>query len=252
MSISHSLERSLNEMFSVSNSFYYPLVQEAPSEVNNKLFSRFLNIEIPTGGECFIPKLQYRELCNKLLDWLDSNPEAPLKVSYPLFVGGTEEKKTGDSVIQSINRCNKLMRLSHIVTTKERDYYGGNGLIFTDRWNPIFMIGFIINIDKENRKITFKHPICYVSPRVFIEKDILSKTMIKKIIPHISSRGALSPTWITGNYHYRISSEIIPFLGVPVVVKYLENYFQTPVQPSNPNTFNEDIWEFLKENEEQV
>lgn len=247
MTLSYALESSLrSHIFSEEACGYTPNLIPVNYE-NNTVFSKFLEIVLPYDGECFIPVMGLSDTLGYIHQWLESvSPTQPVKISYPLFIGGADTKKTGDSIIQSINRCPKSLRLTNIKTSKGLDYYGGQGLIFDEHWSPLMLCGFLINIDRINRHINIINPICYVTPKVFENNDILSKTIIKKVIPFISMKRVSVPEVLryNGTCAYNSSS----FINIPVIVKSVDNYFSSPSSPTEIEGLDNSIWNFLSEN----
>ena len=248
MTISYTLQNSLrNETFTEEGSRWYNNASIAPNYQNNAVFSRFLEIVIPYDGECFIPVLGLSNTINYIQQWFDrAHPTQPVKFSYPLYVGGSETKRTADSIIQSINRCPSNLRLSNIKTSKGLDYYGGQGLIFDEHWNPLMLCGFIVNIDRINKHITVVRPVCYISPVVFESNDILSKAIVKKVIPYISMQGVSVPSILRTSSYLTVNST--RFGNVPVTIESINNYFISPASPTIIEGLDDSIWDFLSEN----
>ena len=248
MTISYALQNSLwNETFAEGESRWYNNASIAPNYQNNAVFSRFLEVVIPYDGECFIPVLGLSNTINYIQQWFDrAHPTQPVKLSYPLYVGGSETKRTADSIIQSINRCPSNLRLSNIKTSKGLDYYGGQGLIFDEHWNPLMLCGFIINIDRINKHITVMKPVCYISPVVFESNDILSKAIVKKVIPYISMQGVSVPSILRTSSYLIVDST--RFRNVPVTIESINDYFISPASPTIIEGLDDSIWDFLSEN----
>lgn len=248
MTISYALEDSLrNRTFSEGGDRWYNNAQTAPNYQNNAVFSRFLEVVLPYDGECFIPVLGLSNTISYIQQWFDSvHPTQPVKLSYPLYVGGSETRRTADSIIQSINRCPSNLRLSKITTSKGLDYYGGQGLIFDEHWNPLMLCGFIINIDRINRHITVVRPVCYISPVVFESNDILSKAIVKKVIPYISMQGVSVPSILRSSSYLTFDST--RFRNVPVTIEFINDYFISPVSPTVIEGLDGSIWDFLLKN----
>lgn len=248
MTISYALEGSLrNETFSEGGGRGYTHAQITPNYENNAVFSRFLEVVLPYDGECFIPVLGLSDTISYIQQWFDSvHPTQPVKLSYPLYVGGSETRRTADSIIQSINRCPSNLRLSKITTSKGLDYYGGQGLVFDEHWAPLMLCGFIINIDRINRHITVVRPVCYISPVVFERNDILSKAIVKKVIPYISTQSVSVPSIFRGSSYLTFDSN--RFRNVPVTIEFLNDYFTSPASPTIIEGLDDSIWDFLSEN----
>ena len=252
--ISYALESSLrNNTFAEGENNWYPPASIAVNYQNNTVFSKFFEVIIPYNGECFIPVLGLSDTLSRIQDWLDTiDPAQFIKFSYPLYVGGEETRKTADSIIQSINRCSRSRRLAHIKTYKGLDYYGGQGLIFDELWNLFMVCGFIINVDGINKAMSFVRPVCYVSPTVFVNGDILSKAIIRKVIPYISLHGISVP------YRDRILFNTSEFKNVTVTIAPIKGFIVSPTKPGTtksldgkPDTIenlDDSIWEFLRKN----
>lgn len=241
---SYALEFSLrNNTFAEGENHWYNPAPLAINYKNNTVFSKFFEVIIPYNGECFIPVLGLSDTISRIHDWLDSiDPAQSIKLSYPLYVGGEETKKTADSIIQSINRCSRDRRLAHIETCKGLDYYGGQGLIFDELWNPFMVCGFIINVDGINKTMSVVRPVCYVSPTVFVNGDILSKAIIKKIIPYISLHGISVPA------RNRALFNTTEFRNVSVTIAPIKGFIVSPTKPDTIENLDNSIWEFLRKN----
>lgn len=248
MTISYALENSLrSETFAEGGDRWYSHASVAPNYENNAVFSKFLEVVLPYDGECFIPVLGLSNTISYIQQWFDSvHPTQPVKLSYPLYVGGSETRRTADSIIQSINRCPSNLRLTNIKTSKGLDYYGGQGLIFDEHWTPLMLCGFIINIDRINRHITIVRPVCYISPVVLGSNDILSKAIVKKVIPYVSMQGVSVPSVFRGSSYLTFSSD--RFRNVPVTIEFINDYFTSPAKPNIIDGLDDHIWNFLLEN----
>lgn len=252
---SYALESSLrNNTFAEGEDNWYQPASIAVNHQNNTVFSKFFEVTVPYNGECFIPILGLSNTLSCIQDWFASVAPAQFtKFSYPLYVGGEETRKTADSIIQSINRCSRGRRLAHIKTCKGLDYYGGQGLIFDELWNPFMVCGFIINVDGINRTMSVVRPVCYVSPTVFLNGDILSRAIIKKVIPYISLHGISVP--YRGRIPFNNTNE---FRNVSVTIAPIKGFIVSPTKPGTiksldrePDTIenlDNSIWEFLRKN----
>lgn len=242
---SYALESSLrNNTFAEGENNWYQPASIAVNYQNNTVFSKFFEVIIPYNGECFIPILGLSDTLSRIQDWLDTiDPTQFIRFSYPLYVGGEETRKTADSIIQSINRCSRGRRLAHIKTCKGLDYYGGQGLIFDELWNPFMVCGFIINVDGINKTVSVVRPVCYISPTVFVNGDILSKAIIKKVVPYISLHGISVPN--IGRLPFNNTNE---FRNVTVTIAPIKGFIVSPTKPGTIKNLDSSIWEFLRKN----
>lgn len=248
MTISYALETSLrNEMFSGNGATLYDIITTLPSYQNNTAFSGFLEVVLPCNGECFIPVLCLQDTIRYIQHWFGlTHPMQSVKLSYPLYAGRRGTKRTADSIIRSINRCPSNLRLTNIKTSKGLGYYGGNGIIFDEHWTPLMLCGFIINIDRTDRCITVVKPVCYVSPIVFEKNDILSKAIVKKVIPYLSMNGIAAPHVFESFNCLSFNYDILR--NVPITIKFLNDYFTFPAHPDVIESLDDSIWDFLQEN----
>lgn len=225
-------------------------VADFPRYENNKLFTRFLNVDLSLNKDCFIPTVGFINTLKNIYKLVDSEMPLPnIKVSYPLCVGGVETRKTADSIIQSINNCSSMLRLRNIKTSKGLDYYGGQGIIFDENWNPMMLCGFIINIDTTNKCVNIVNPICYISPDVFDSNDILSKAIIKKIIPYLGSESISMQSTLRESYFVNCDNY---YDNIPIRIERIDKFFTCPCSPGNAETLNCQIWEFLERNKESL
>lgn len=249
MNLSYSLAYSLSsETFTEAPSSYVN-PDKIPTYAKNNRFPRFLEVTVQYDRECFIPVLGL----DATLDAIDTaigedSDNRPIKISYPLYVTDKyQNKRTADSIIQTINKTPVTWRLSEIITSKGLHYYGGQGLIFDEDWNLMMMCGYLIYIDRTNNIINIVRPECYISPDVFTENDILSKAVIKKVIPYISSHSINIPFTIQAHsavIHDRASF----FKGASVIIEPLKKWIYTTQSPYNIERLDEDIWRLLNEN----
>lgn len=249
MNLSYALEYSLSsEIFAEAPDAYVDR-RRVSKYADNTRFPRFLEVTIQYDTDCFIPVVGLSNTLKCINDVLidEDSDDRPIKISYPLYVTDTYvNKRTSDSIIQFISKVSRTHRLREIVTSKGLRYYGGQGLIFDKDWNLMMMCGYVINIDRANVAINVKRHECHVSPDVFNKNDILSKTIIKKIIPYISShRLHISSSIINSDALYNSS---ISVSGAPVIIEPLKKWVYTTQSPYNIDRLDDDIWSFLNEN----
>ena len=73
----------------------------------------------------------------------------------------------------------------HINTSKGYGYNGTKGIILDDDYMPLMI--FCISYDIIGQSLKEKGPIVFISPRVFNNTDIVSKYIVKSVIPNITS-----------------------------------------------------------------
>lgn len=264
MTISYSLEDSLSKLFLETDN-WGGRVLGSPyvTYEDHTVFSRFFEITLPYEGDCFIPVVGFARTLAFLSAEIvkTDNSKDPIKISYPLYIGSEQTSKTVDSIFKGFIRCDRSTRLINIKTSKGLDYYGGQGLIFDNSWNPIMMCGFNININRADKCIKFLKPVCFISPDVFTNNDLISKAIAKKIIYYLSVNKLCIPTALI---HLRsiasaniadstITFDNYAFDNALVVIKNLKEYFIKPTDVKlDSETLDTSIWEFLYNNIDEL
>lgn len=247
MTLPYSLEEALSTGLFSRRGFYVPQRRELPNYENHGVYHRFLEIVAEPTEEFFIPAMGIETTMNFIIEHLHDTE--PIRVSYPLYVRGYEERKTANAILQAIAKCSGESRLEEIRTSKGLDYYGGSGLIFDEDWNPLMICGFMARIiDRDRLKI--EKPICYVSPEVFQNSDLISKAIVKKVIPYLSN----NPLSIRVPSMFDQSGTVMydqeDFTHVEVIIRHLNNLFVVPENPLRLGSAPSDdsIWQFLSDN----
>lgn len=209
---------------------------------DNSPLGTFLNIEVPESGQFFIPNIEISKTLS-LLSLGESH------IAYPLYYKNQISKRTASAIIKALWECSRVSRLIKCKTAKEI-YYGGPGMIFNSQLKPLLMCGYIMN--KNSEGISLVKPICYVDCTVFSNKDLLSKAIIKDIIPCISTQNM----YISSAFSELINN--IPqdwFDGpnylnkVEVIIKDLSNMVFKPRTPElEKNELNSSLWECVQNN----
>lgn len=158
-----------------------------------------------TIGKVFVPNICMNKVLGNLADCDNTALVIPAVNNAPLIV-----KKTCDSIFAY---CGSLRSLILIDTTKGYKYYGGQGIILDETFKPLIIFGKELDIFEDtfsprtNRHIILNNT-CIISPSVFEREDIVSKGIVKKIIPYLSG--------ITTDLKIRIviSNEIDSFVHV--------------------------------------
>lgn len=249
MNISESLSRELEYHLFSENASNYRNTHVVEYYQDHNVFKKFMEIKVSDGNN-FIPVIGMKSMLKYIDLWLQGLLKTPIdsiNFSIPLYVLGSEEKKTGEAIFKAINGCSISNRLTKVCNPTGLGYYGGNGLIFDKQWDPLMVCGYIVNIDKEHKKYCINSAKCYVSPEVFTNNDVLSKFIIKKVIPYITTYGICTPlkdTW----------ASCANFSSVETVIcKSLYKFFLSPTIPNYTELdVDEDIWKFLEANKEEV
>lgn len=171
------------------------------------------------------------------------------EIVVPLIWGDTVLKKSADSILCQLfarrvfRGANKIQR---ITTTKECVYYGGPGIILKEERGiirPLLLYTFTI---QEIRRASYNGTPSIVqgprviglnlrvAPSVFSEGDIVSKCIVKKLIP------ALLKPLDGAELPLSTFQEQEKTLTPRVIVEDLSNWILQPVKPKM-SSFNHDL-----------
>lgn len=90
--------------------------------------------------------------------------------------------KTANTIINNIlNRSNIIK----VTSVSNETYYGCHGLITDNTFNPMLMCCYKAHYNNVDNKIYPDYPICYINKNIFGYDDLVSKAIIKKIIPFL-------------------------------------------------------------------
>lgn len=88
----------------------------------------------------------------------------------------------------------KAFRLGHPyqLTTwkiKDKTYFLNKSIVIDESLNVLYMPAFVADIVEANGKKVLKinHPVCYISPKVYAVKDVVTKIILQKIIPYFAT-----------------------------------------------------------------
>lgn len=103
-----------------------------------------------------------------------------------LLLTEIKSKRTVSTCLKCINELS-IGRIAEIVTSKGERYYGARGLILDHNREPLLM-GVIQRRLSTLSEYTHTHyiPKVYISPKVFSNKDMISKAIVKHLIPQLA------------------------------------------------------------------
>lgn len=152
----------------------------------------------------------------------ESSPiEGPIsdKLVFPLvpYGGPFVKKRTADPLIGYLLK-DVVVRgstIKAVETSTGEKYYGGSGFILDKEYTPLVIFGaeFIFT----EYKGTMESPVCIINPIVFQREDIVSKYIVKKLIPCISDYnvGSVSVSWQNDKMKLMITPDISKFVEKP-------------------------------------
>lgn len=167
------------------------------------------------------------------------------QIAMPLYYGNTVIKNTSDAIIKYFFRETSVGddRLSKVITRKGEVYYGGNGMIFNQRMNPLVL--YTVTVTEITPTSTMYRPMrmretisalnVRVSPQVLLKDDMLKKSILSKAIPSLVSK-----RFIRGG-STALSKPVTP----KVIIEDLSEWIKRPAKVGSPQTFKEDMQKFL-------
>lgn len=234
MRLSNSLIASLDFMFRTSTVYGQSINSRVVSFTDNNIFNISLVVPIQTNCNIFIPLIATNSIHSK---------DITETIIFPLYINGNVQKRTSDAILKTVF-CANERRLVKISTPKGDVFYSGKGVLLDSAFNPLMIWGYKTFIeDKKEGLLRYNTtPIgyqCYISPRVFTNEDLVSKAIIKKVIPYISSEVIYSYGNSTFN---RISGSVV------ITIQDIDYMIVRPETPVNFDTIDDDIWSAIRDN----
>mgnify|MGYP004559048197 CR=1 FL=1 len=142
--------------------------------------------------------------------------------------GSRIKYKTANSIISNILDKNHIIKIQ---SSSDETYYGCRGLIMDNLFNPMMMCCYKAHYNYDENKIYYDYPICYINKNIFTYEDLVSKAIIKKIIPFLCT--------FTVNDDFCISNK--PTI---IINDKLDNF----IHKTKGNVFNSNIlWDKLND-----
>lgn len=223
---------------------------------NNNVFNRYLITKV-NGDEIEIPMIA-REHIEQIISGNMSPSSGTLSVHtiiLPLYENSIpQERRTFDSFIrQFFTTTDYGRRLQKITSNKGEVYYGGRGLIFDDRYNPLMVCTLKakkVQVAEGTFKVAYFRPIVYINPIVFTESDkLINKGIIKKIIPYYTGRGIIFP-----NSRYDTFCDLTNEENekAAVIIDNPDRFFVKPTVPKPQSCTTESLNECLVNNIDDI
>lgn len=220
-------------------------------DLNDHSIGRFIKIVPSFEGDSFfvpsmgfsmiVPVITARSKVYHKKDSGDSDKEYRLLTGLWYNRIGSD-KRTSSSIIKTISTAGASSNLIKIVTCSRTVYYGGPGLILDSDYKPLMMYGFKMHMNKTSCEFIIDSPICYISPKVFLNTDILSKYIVKCIIPSIISRNTPLPRYYTYNHYMKCC----------IIIDDMSEFFLYPEKPGDTSTIKDDMWRIITENRDEL
>lgn len=214
----------------------YPIRTYIVSTKRSHVYTHHL-CSIESSGRVILPLA--RDFSEFDISSLDNRID---KYIFPLIPTSNPyiRKKTADPLVKSLmmDRYSSDESVKTVMTYTGEKYYGGAGYILDSEFAPLTIFG-IECIKESNWRI--QNPVCVINPVVFQREDMVSKYIVKKLIPYMSDF-KLNPIsdfyGIDGNMKLMITPEIDKFI----------------ISPSQPTgiSMDRDLWECANEYKDEI
>ena len=242
----------LMSVFNSSESDDPNQLRENLSLDSNNVFRKSLIIEV-NNDEIEIPVIARKHFEKLVSDNMTYSAIMGIKrIILPLYDNAPSlEKRTFDSIIiQLFTNVGYDKRLQKIITSKGEVYYGGKGIIFDESYTPLLLCTLTarsVHTENNGNTMVYYRPVCYVSPKVFLESDkLINKGIIKKLIPYYTSRNVYFPR---NNYRFSSNPED---RKVKVIVDNFNKFFVEPIKPTPSAYSNDALNECLIDNIDDI
>lgn len=229
-----------------------------PSLENGDVYNISLKIDL-SKNEFIVPEFacqhfyevfnnRFNSGNNRIRNYDDGNI-----INIPLVVRRAEYKRSFDSIIHSFfNEVPNRTQYEHllkITTNKGEVYYGNRGFILDKDFNPVIIYGVKCSIEKNELNKDVFHVnelVLNINNNIFINKDIVSKNIIKKLIPD---------SFIYDYHYYNFQNtyyEIKKGMNKhpTIIINDMNDYIYKPSMP--PLNMDESINDFLIDNLETI
>lgn len=219
---------------------------------NNNTFNRSLIVKVDSD-EVEIPVIAREHFEKIIFNGISHSSIEKIKtIILPLYENSIpQDRRTFDSFMRQFFSTSYNNRLIKITSNKGEVYYGGRGLIFDYRYNPLILCTLRAKrVLKEGNiypQMVYCRPVIYVSPKVFEESDrLINKGIIKKLIPYCVNREMRFPSPMHGFRSIPEDSKAM------VIVDKLDRFFIKPIAPKPQNDIEESLNECLVDNIEDI
>lgn len=176
---------------------------------------------------------------------VDSNSSVYDEIAVFMYEGRTTHKRTANSVLKSMFTENSAVyRLTEVTTNKGETYYGCKGIIMDANKRVLFMVTF--NEEPFENRLKLTGVNLYINPSVFLNDDLISKAIVKKIIPFFIENEYIvyTPPSVVNGFNDsgrdRVPRKVKIILEDPT-----DKFFRTPSVPTPSSMNPEQINEFL-------
>ena len=195
-------------------------------------------------GETEVPSTVLRSLNDLMRGNTFRDSEACNEIVVPLLWDEVASNKSADSILfrmfvqKAFSGPSKILKVN---TSKGYSYYGGLGVILKEEREiikPLLLYTCTVHDDSSADCLDVIGLNLRVAPSVFLDDDVVSKCIVKKLIPVL-----LNPIEYTQVIYFRQSLEQTITMTPKVIVEDLSDWVLQPVKPE-VNSFDHDLRQF--------
>ena len=210
--------------------------------LENNACQSCLKVKVVCNKEFFLPTIGMSDSTN-IMHGMGNYDE--LSFYFPLSVSGRITAGTVDSFIQKCAWVNGAP-LNEIKLRNGSKFYVHQGIILNESWDPLMITGYNVIVSpsatSEGMVVSPIKPILLLSPRVFQENNIVTKA-IKEILILTGSNNSV--------HMYNIEHRLLSST-VTTIVDNIDDYIIKPHVPEDYDTLNDDIWDCLNKNKNDL
>lgn len=227
------LRNALSRMYNT----FTPHTERYKDEFHTHVYGHWLQ-SIELCGKTIIPIAKDFKKYNGALD-ANCNTEAKTLV-FPLIPKAYPyiSKRTADPLVGYLltERCHPDETMKTVTNSDDEKYYGGSGFILDSDMVPLVIFGIEYDFNAPHKT---KSPICIINPVVFQRDDIVSKYIVKKMIPMMSDYRA-------SGYYCNYEDNRIKLLITPMIEEFV-------LEVAKPNGhIDYALWECATNNLEEI
>lgn len=221
-----------------------------PETHNSSNVFRHFICSTTISGTPVIPKIwQFNEWSMGVNNAFYNEDSLKDKFVFPIISCNNSElvpKRTADPIIGYLmgdTPCNRNSTTKGVKTPNGFVYYGCGGFLLDSDFNPLLILGgeyTCVQHHPEHYIRRILNPVCIINPVVFSKEDVISKYIVKKVIPFLSDYKVAEYT--SDIYRDKRMKVIIS----PEISKFVKS-------PAKPNTdFEEELWKIAEENIDEI
>lgn len=204
------------------------------------------------SGMPVIPRVwQFRQYHTETVTNKSSIEDVARKLVFPIIPCNNSslvQKRTADPILGYLLGeipCDSVSTVKGVKAPSGDIYYGSGGFLLDQNLTPLLILGIEYEYINEGSTTWGRSPVCpvcVINPVVFSRDDLMSKYIVKKVIPAISDYSAAAELWNPlGLKDKRMKT---------IITQEISNFVESTVEPKGD--INEDLWKVAEENINEI